>query len=66
MGISSLGGQGVYVHNGTTRMGPDGSGALASSILTLDQALKNACTHSAPSLKPPPALYTPARYMRLN
>nr|WP_294917079.1 N-acetylglucosamine-6-phosphate deacetylase [uncultured Neokomagataea sp.] len=66
-GVSSLGGQEVYVNNGTARMGADGSGNLAGSVLTLDQALKNACSHGASLVEASRMLSTtPARYMGLN
>ncbi|MBR0560709.1 N-acetylglucosamine-6-phosphate deacetylase [Neokomagataea anthophila] len=66
-GVSSLGGQDVLVQNGMARMGTDGSGNLAGSILTLDQALKNACLHGASLTEASHMLSTtPARYMGLN
>ncbi|GBQ62707.1 N-acetylglucosamine-6-phosphate deacetylase [Ameyamaea chiangmaiensis NBRC 103196] len=47
-GPSSLGGQAVMVRDGVARL-PDGT--LAGSVLTLDQALRNAVAHGTPLAK---------------
>ncbi|GBR43940.1 N-acetylglucosamine-6-phosphate deacetylase [Neokomagataea thailandica] len=66
-GLSSLGGQPVLVQEGIARMGTDGSGGLAGSVLTLDQALKNACANGVPLTEASRMLSaTPARYMGLT
>ncbi|GBR53422.1 N-acetylglucosamine-6-phosphate deacetylase [Neokomagataea thailandica NBRC 106555] len=67
-GISSLGGQDVLVKDGIARMGADGCGSLAGSVLTLDKALKNACTHGGATLHEASDMLsaTPAKYMGLT
>lgn len=66
-GLSSLGGQDVLVENGMARMGADGCGGLAGSVLTLDQALKNACAHGTSLPEASRMLSTtPAKYMGLT
>ena len=63
-GPSSLGGQDVVLKDGVVRL-PNGS--LAGSVLTLDQALRNAVAHGA-SLPEASALVSsnPARYLGLH
>lgn len=62
-GHSQLGGQDVIVKDGTVRL-PDGS--LAGSVLTLDQALRNALQAGTPLLEAAALLSTnPARYLGL-
>lgn len=63
-GPSQLGGQDVMVKDGTARL-PDGS--LAGSVLTLDQALRNALQAGTPLLEAAALLSTnPARYLGLT
>lgn len=63
-GPSQLGGQEVMVKDGTARL-PDGS--LAGSVLTLDQALRNALQAGTPLLEVAALLSTnPARYLGLT
>jgi N-acetylglucosamine-6-phosphate deacetylase len=66
-GLSSLGGLPVLVRDGIARMGEDGSGGLAGSILTLDQALRNALDHGVPLIDASAMLSGhPARYLGLT
>lgn len=63
-GPSQLGGQEVMVKDSTARL-PDGS--LAGSVLTLDQALRNALQAGTPLLEVTALLSTnPARYLGLT
>lgn len=63
-GLSQLGGQDVMVKDGTARL-PDGT--LAGSVLTLDQALRNALNAGTPLLEAAALLSTnPARYLGLT
>lgn len=63
-GPSQLGGQDVMVKDGTARL-PDGS--LAGSVLTLDQALRNALQAGTPLLEAAALLSTnPAQYLGLT
>lgn len=63
-GPSSLGGQDVLIRDGVVRL-PNGS--LAGSVLTLDQALRNAVAHgSALTLASRLVSGNPARYLGLH